>query len=162
MANARRRPIFIEEVLGIASKGLYNQSPEDGKLAMLRNLHGTSHYLRTHRDLIDMRTPLMQARLAFAEMTASIAEMLHRQLETPLGDTTVLDHFMTHGAGQNCSRLRVLKDLFNRAERMPLSRIYTPSLVKLMHTAEYIHDTLAPRDFTLLATEMRIMAPCVD
>jgi hypothetical protein len=45
---------------------------------------------------------------------------------------------------------------------MPVSRIYTPPLVKIMQTAEYIHQTLAPRDCTLLATEMRIMGPCID
>jgi len=67
MANARRGPTFIEEVLGITSQVLYKQSPEDGKLAMLRNLHGTSHYLRNLGDLIAMRTPLMEARLAFAK-----------------------------------------------------------------------------------------------
>jgi hypothetical protein len=88
--------------------------------------------------------------------------MLDRQLETPLDDMTALDHFMTDGAGRNCSRLRVLKDLFDRAGRMPFPPIYTPRFLKIMHTAEYIHQTFTPRDYTLLATEMRIMAPCVD
>ena len=87
MANAPRKHKYIEELLGITSRVfLYDLSPEDGRLAMLRNLHGTSPYLREHGDLIVMRGALMETRLVFSEMSASIADMLHEQLETPLSD----------------------------------------------------------------------------
>ena len=56
----------------------------------------------------------------------------------------------------------MLKDLFDGAEIMTFSPVYTLRFVKLMQTAEYLHQTFTPRDFTLLATELRNMAPCVD
>jgi len=151
-----------EFLLGKISRVLYEHYPDDGTLCMLHNLHATSSRLRKHATLIDVRNELKEARFVFLNMTSSINSMLELHLKTPLNDMTVLDQFMMQDESQECSRLRVLKDLFDRVKFLGYPLNYTPYIVKLMQTAEYVHETCTDRDFSLLSTQMHNLAACLD
>jgi hypothetical protein len=141
MPVAQSQSQHKQELLGEISRVLYEHHPDHGTLGMLRNLYATSPRLRQHAMLVSVRDELKEARLVFSDMTSSITSMLEAHFKTPLNDMTVLDQFMMQGAGQNCSRLRVLKDLFDRVRFLKYPVHYTPYLIKLTQTAEYIHET---------------------
>jgi hypothetical protein len=162
METAKIRNDIAQDALGIASANSLFHSFDDRTVDMLRNLHLTSKGLHTHDMLTGARTRLMRMRLQFYEMMPIIDEMLEEQMRTPLHDMEILKTFMRQGAGRNYSHLYVLKALFDRVPYFPHPSRYSPTIVKLMHMAEYIHGQLTLGDFHVLNTDLRLLTPFVD